>query len=246
MRTLALILGRSGSKGLPGKNLLPLAGRECVRWTIDAARSSTRVDRIALSSDSLEMLKIAGESGVDAIARPAQLASDTATVDDAARHAVETLDDAAIDVIVILYANVPVRPEGVIDQAIAMLRENKADSVQTYSPVGKHHPWWTARVGEGDGVVEAWDGGEVNHGVYRRQDLPPAYVPDGAVLVVTRDALFFKRMSGRVVGPHAFLGTDRRGVITAEGAVVDIDSEIDLLVAEAKLLAARAPVEHAR
>jgi CMP-N-acetylneuraminic acid synthetase len=76
----------------------------------------------------------------------------------------------------------------------------------------------------------------LNHGVYRRQDLPPVYVPDGGVLVVTRRALF-GGVAGAAPGPHAFLGADRRGVLNKEGDVVDIDSRIDVMVAEAMLLA---------
>ena len=74
----------------------------------------------------------------------------------------------------------------------------------------------------------------LNHGVYRRQDLPPAHMPDGAMLLVSRDALTL-RIPSVAPGPHAFLGTKRRGILTEPGAVVDIDSEIDLLVADAML-----------
>jgi CMP-N-acetylneuraminic acid synthetase len=112
--------------------------------------------------------------------------------------------------------------------------------VQSYSPVGKHHPWWTARVSE-DGSVAPWEGEVLNHGVFRRQDLPGAHVPDGGVLAVTRRALFLD-VPGVEPGPHAFFGRDRRGVLTGEGEVVDIDSRIDLLVADA-LLRERAEAE---
>ncbi len=233
MRPLALILGRAGSKGLPGKNLALIAGRECVRWTIDRAKESQSIARIALSTDSPDMMRIAVEMGADAVARPADLASDTATVDAAARHAVESLADESLDPIVILYANVPIRPAGLIDRAVRTLIETRADSVQSYAPVGKHHPWWTARISDTDSRVAPWEGEVLNHGVFRRQDLPPAHIPDGGVLAVTRSALFLGAPGA--AGPHAFLGRDRRGVLTREGDVIDIDSRIDLLVADAIL-----------
>lgn len=235
-RALALILARAGSKGLPGKNARPLAGRACVQWTIDdarRARDAGAVARIALSTDSPDLQRLALEAGIDAVARPPELASDTATIDDAARHAVRSLADDSLDPIVILYANVPVRPAGLIERAVELLTRSGADSVQSYQPVGKNHPWWTAVVDE-RGTVRPWQGDILNHNIFRRQDLPPAHIPDGGVLAVTRRALFLE-IPAVAPGPHAFFGKDRRGIINPEGSVIDIDSEIDALVAEAVL-----------
>lgn len=237
MKATAIILGRGGSKGLPRKNLLEIAGQPCVKWTIDAARASRLVGDVVLSSDDGEMLEIARGCGVIAVERPAELASDSARVDDAAAHAARTLIERraiGVDVpLVILYANVPVRPSDCIDRAISRLVEAGCDSVQSYQPVGKHHPWWTARVG-GDGAVTPWEGDVLNHGVFRRQDLPPAFVPDGAVIALTRRALM-REVPGVAPGPHAFFGKDRRGIVNPEGSVVDIDARMDMLVAEAML-----------
>jgi len=233
MRVVALILGRGGSKGVPGKNRADVAGRPCASWTIDDARAAGRVSRVALSTDDAALQTLGLERGVDVIARPAGLATDDAAVDDAARHAIDALDGPDPDAAVILYANVPVRPAGLLDRAITLLEETGADSVQSYCRVGKHHPWWTARLSEG-GAVEPWEGETLNHGVYRRQDLPPAHVPDGGVLVVTARALRLE-VGGVRPGPHAFLGQDRRGIETREGEVIDIDAPIDLTVATAAL-----------
>jgi len=232
---LVLILGRAGSKGVPGKNLALVAGRECFRWTLDAAQESRRAERIVVSSDSNEMLQIAMQVGVDGVARPAHLASDSARVDEAARHAVEAIGDTSSDAIVILYANVPVRPAGLVDRAIDLLRSTGADSVQSYAPVGKHHPWWTARIDDESAVVSPWEGERMNNGVYRRQDLPPAFIPDGGVLAVTPGALFGRARDSDPDSPHAFLGADWRAVINQEGNVIDIDSPLDLTIADAIL-----------
>jgi CMP-N-acetylneuraminic acid synthetase len=140
--------------------------------------------------------------------------------------------------IVILYANVPVRPGGadLIDRAVARLIETGCDSVQSYAPVGKYHPWWMTRIDVATGDVRPWEGDVLNHNIFRRQDLPPCYVPDGGVIVVTRRALFCE-IPGVPDGPHAFFGKDRRAVINDEGAVIDIDSATDAAVAEAVLRA---------
>lgn len=233
-RALAIILARAGSKGVPGKNVAPVGGKPCIAWTIEAARAAAGVARVVVSTDGPQIADVARSHGAEVIQRPPDLANDTARVDDAARHAVAALDwrDGPI---VILYANVPVRPPGLIDRALALLEEQGADSVQSYAPVGKYHPWWTARVEPATGAVRPWEGDVLNHGVYRRQDLPPAYVPDGGVIALTRAALLCEL--GVPPGPHAFFGrpTHRRGVINPEGSVIDIDSPTDLLVADAIL-----------
>lgn len=228
MPSIAVIVARKGSKGLPGKNLMPIAGRACVEWTIDDALAS-RVDRVLVSSDDEGVLGIAHRRGVSIHRRSAESAGDSATVDRAVREALAGID---ADPVVILYANVPIRPSGVIDRALTLLEESDADSVQSYQPVGKHHPWWTTRVDSG-GQVRPWEGEVLYHGVYRRQDLPEAFIPTGAVIAVRRAALELQR--GVEPGPHAFFGLDRRGVIDPTGQTIDIDCALDALVADVML-----------
>ncbi|MCC6320954.1 MAG: acylneuraminate cytidylyltransferase family protein [Phycisphaerales bacterium] len=253
-RAIAIILARAGSKGLPRKNALPIAGRPCIEWTIDHAEQAATVGTIVLSTDDEELMDIGNRRGVTVIERPPDLASDTATIDAAACHGLAALGEAlgiprahnrdagehrplpASTPIVILYGNVPIRPAGLIDRAVRLLAESGADSVQSYAPVGKHHPWWTARVNAETGEVRPWEGDILNHGVFRRQDLPPAFIPDGGIIAVTREALMLE-IPGVAPGPHAFFGREdrRKGVINREGEVIDIDTRTDLLVADAIL-----------
>lgn len=241
-KAVAIVLARGGSKGLPRKNLLPVAGRACIEWTIDHAVRAESVTQVLVSSDDSEVLAI-GRAWADrtdgrvvAVERSAELASDRATVDAAARSVIAVRDGHPDLAVAILYGNVPVRPPGLIDRAVRLLMESGADSVQSYEPVGKRHPWWTARVDPASGAVLPWEGNVLNHGVFRRQDLPPAFIPDGGVVVVRREALMLE-IPGVPPGPHAFLGRAdrRRGLINGEGEVVDIDTRIDLLVADAVL-----------
>lgn len=236
---LAIVLARAGSRGLPGKNARPVAGKPCAQWTLEAARAARSVARVVLSTDDEGLLRLGAELGVETVRRPGALADDSARIDDAARHALAWAAPQAPAglPIVLLYANVPVRPPDLIDRAVDLLVRTGCDSVQSYAPVGKHHPWWTARLGP-DGRVAPWEGPVLNHGVFRRQDLPPAYVPDGGVIALTARSLR-REVPGAGDGPHAFLGVDRRGVVTGEGEVIDIDGEIDRRVAEAVLLARR-------
>lgn len=231
----AIILARGGSKGLPRKNALPIAGKPCIAWTIEHALATPSITHTAVSSDDPELLDIAQQYGAATIERPANLAADNTTIDDAARHALSTLESQRIHPthLAILYGNVPVRPADLTEQALQLLLTTGADSVQSYQPVGKHHPWWTAVV-QPDGDIRPWQGDLLNHGVFRRQDLPPAHIPDGGVIVLTRAALMLE-VPGAPQGPHAFFGAHRRGIINPEGAVIDIDTHTDALVAGAIL-----------
>lgn len=228
---IAIILARGGSKGLPGKNSALVAGKPCVQWTIEQAQRSESIERVVVSSDDERVIEIARGCGCEVVLRPDELAHDTATIDDAVRHAFESIGLLNAP-IVILYANVPVRPETLIDDAVKMLVDTGCDSVQSYARVGKHHPWWTVRVDD-SGSVRPWEGDVLYHNCYRRQDLPSAMVPDGGVIALTSDALMCKVDAPH--GPHCFLGNDRRGIITNEGDVIDIDSRIDQIVADAIL-----------
>lgn len=227
MNALAVILARAGSKGLPRKNQLPVAGKPCLAWTIEHALNSPSLDRVLLSTDSNEMAQIGRHLGVEVITRPYEFAHDTATVDAAARHAVTSIIGNH-DQIVILYGNVPVRPTDLTERALTKLRATGCDSVQSVCPVGKYHPYWMKSLdGEGQDELQPYQ----DNAVYRRQDLPPLFQLDGGIIAVTRDSLFDLDPAA----PHAFLGEDRRAVTTAPGEVVDIDEPLDLLVADATL-----------
>jgi len=237
---LAIVLGRAGSKGVPGKNTRPIAGKPCAVWTIEHAMQTPGVRTVVVSTDSPQLRAIAAAMDVCVVDRPDDLAGDSATVDDAARHAMGAIShkmpwtaDPKTPVLV-LYANVPVRPRDLCERALARLAESGCDSVQSYERVGKHHPWWMVRLDEEAGCLSPWEGEVLNHGVHRRQDLPPAYLPDGGVIAVTRQALMLE-IDGSDAGPHAFFGADRRGIVSASGAVVDIDEQPDLVRAEALL-----------
>lgn len=222
---LAVILARAGSKGLPGKNALELAGRPMVHYAIDHARDALTVTETVVSTDGPAIAEAARLRKTRVIERPPELATDTATVAAAARHAVIAAGGDH-PVIVILYANVPVRPAGLIDCAVRMLDDTGCDSVQSYTAVGRHHPFWMVRL-ESGGRVQPFVASDVD----RRQDLPALYLPDGGVIAVRRRSL----LEWGEKHPHAFLGIDRRAVINGPGEVVDVDSAEDLALAEACL-----------
>jgi N-acylneuraminate cytidylyltransferase len=235
-RVLAVVIGRAGSKGLPRKNALPVAGVPMAARSVRFARASRLVDRTIVSTDGEEIAAIARGEGVEVFLRGEDVSNDTATVDSAVRHAVLASGSRA-EIVVILYANVPVRPADLADRAVALLEESGADSVQSYYRVGKTHPYWMSRL-DGEGRVTQF----VENRIYRRQELPPLFMPDGGVIAVRRASLFDVREGE----PHAFFGRDRRGIETREGDVIDVDSALDLAVAEAILRSRERDSESAR
>ena len=232
MVALGVILARAGSRGLPDKCVRPLLGRPLIEYTVDHALASQRLTACVLTTDSKPAQELAAERGIEVIERPPELAGDTATVDAAARHAVhawERQHRRNVDVIALLYGNIPVRAAGVIDRALEHLEQTGASSVRTVVPVGRHHPDSTHRL-EGDRLVPFRA-----NSIYRRQDLDPLYYHDGAVVAVTRQALFDALKTPD--DAHAFFGDDRRAIVQAQQDAVDVDEAFDLRVAEAVLRA---------
>ncbi|MCO6435925.1 MAG: acylneuraminate cytidylyltransferase family protein [Phycisphaerae bacterium] len=238
MTVLGIILARAGSKGLPGKCMRPLRGRPLITYSFDHALASRRLTDLVLTTDSEPAKELARRANIDVVDRPAELATDTATVDDAARHAVldwERRHRQTIDAVVLLYGNIPIRARGLIDRAIEHLQQSGADSVRSVAPVTKLHPDWLHRL-DGDRMCQYR-----TNSIYRRQDLEPLYYHDGAVAAVTRAALF---AALEMPDDHqAFLGRDRRAIVQQAEDSVDVDGPMDLYVAEA-LLRAKDELQH--
>ncbi len=240
MNVLGIILARAGSKGLPDKCVRELLGRPVIAYTFEHARASKLLSDVVFSTDSEAAKVIAREAGIEIIDRPARLASDTATVDAAARHAVVewerhppqlpplvSREARRVDAVVLLYGNIPVRKPSLIDEAIDKLIQTGADSVRSVAPVTKQHPDWVHRL-DGDRMVQFR-----TNNIYRRQDLSPLYYHDGAVVVFTRAALF---AALETPDDHqSFLGRDRRAIACQPEDAVDIDGPVDLHQAEAVL-----------
>lgn len=224
---LAVVPARAGSKGLPRKNVLPLAGRPMICHTLEHALQAKCIDAILVTTDFPKAAEVARAMGIRVVDRPPELATDTATVDSAVRHVVSAYEktEQAVSHVVILYPNIPVRAPDIIDRAIRHLIETGADSVRTVAPVSKQHPDWLHRL-DGDRMVQYR-----KNSLYRRQDLEPVFYHDGAVLAVTREAMFLVSDDDH----HAFMGKDRRAVVQEPEATVDVDSLLDLHIAEAIL-----------
>jgi CMP-N-acetylneuraminic acid synthetase len=231
MNTLAIILARAGSVGLANKHLRLLGSRPVICHTFEHARAARRLTRICVTTDCPIIRRFALAEGFDIVERPRELATSDASVQDVMLHALRTIESRhpqfRADALVTLYGNVPVRPAGVIDRALELLKETACDSVRSFCPVGKWHPAWMSHL-DGDRVIPLQAGS-----IHRRQDLTPTFLHDGAVVAVSRASMLRGELMPH--DPHAFFGVDRRAVQTETGETIEIDHIRDLYWAEAVL-----------
>ncbi|HXD74822.1 MAG TPA: acylneuraminate cytidylyltransferase family protein [Vicinamibacterales bacterium] len=186
MKVLGVVTARGGSKGLPGKNLKPLAGKPLIAHTIDAAAGARAFDRVILSTDD-EAIAAAGRAGGCDVPflRPAELARDETPHLPVLQHAVAWLRDReryVPDAVMILQPTSPLRRAEDIRASIALLETSGADSVVSVSEVPAHYnPMRTLTV-DANGIASLFvGGGPVRRRINRRQDMPPAWTMNGAI-----------------------------------------------------------------
>lgn len=193
---LALVPARGGSKGIPRKNVRPLAGRPLITWTLEHARRAQRVSRVVVTTDDDEIERVSRAAGAEVIRRPKALSSDTATSESALEHALAALREAEgyePDLVVFLQCTSPLRQPGDIDAAIATLRQQKADAL--FSCCAAHGFLWRRHPG---GEVEA-----LNYDPRarpRRQEAPTDLVENGSMYVFSPRVLarYKSRLGGRI------------------------------------------------
>jgi D-3-phosphoglycerate dehydrogenase len=220
---LGVIPARGGSKGIPKKNIKPLLGRPLLAYTVDAARKSRRLTHVVVSTDDSETADIARELGVEVIDRPQDLARDTTPTLPVVQHALDVLEPqrGRFDYVFTLQVTSPFRSAADIDQAIELLQTSGAESVIGVVRVFDNHPARVKKIREGR--LEAFETFEPE-GI-RRQDLPPAYLRNGAVYVVRRD----------VLDRGSLLGQDQCPFEMPPARSINIDEPLDFALAEAAL-----------
>lgn len=156
MSVIALLLGREGSTGLPGKNTMPVLGRPMMAYPLMAARDSAHVDRVFVSTDSPTIAAIGREYGAEVIDRPAELCTPAALGEDAYRHGYEVIRDsgAEIEMLALLFANAPTVTGELIDRGVEILRADpELDSAVTVSRYNMWSPLRARRL-ESDGTLQ--------------------------------------------------------------------------------------------
>lgn len=224
MKATAFIFARGGSKGLPGKNIRPLAGKPLIAWSIEHALAVKRIDRVIVSTDSEEIAAVARKYGAEVpFIRPAELARDDSPEWLAWRHALNYLqekDGVLPAAMVSLPATAPLRSPTDIENCLDEFEKGDADIVITVSEAHRS-PYFNMVKTNEDGTV-----GLVippQSAIARRQDVPVVY--DMATVayvarpefVLTKNSLF----EGRV-----------RAVKVPTERAVDIDTLLDFEMAE--------------
>lgn len=153
----AVLMGRKGSKGFPGKNLHIISGKHLAYYPINAARKCPEIDKIYISTDDERLIELAYASGVEVIKRPAELCTDAALGEHVYVHAYNTIKDLnkgnEIELIVLLMCNAPTVTSGIISEGIKILRENtEYDSAVTVSKYNMWSPLRARRIGD-DGLL---------------------------------------------------------------------------------------------
>lgn len=189
LSVLAVIPARGGSKGVPGKNIQSVGGQPLLAWTINAAHASAYVDRAILSSDDPAIIEVARKYGCEIpFQRSAQLATDIATSVDVVLDALAKTP--GYDLVVLLQPTSPLRTAADIDAALELLVQTGAPSCASVCEAGDH-PWLVfGRDGEGRLESFCLPPGQPS---LRRQDLPPAFVLNGAVYAIRTAELVARR-----------------------------------------------------
>lgn len=172
-KILAIIPARWWSKWVPRKNIIPIANKPLICYTIDHARNSIYIDTYLVSSEDAEILQTASDYWCEVLERPPELSTDEALTGDVVMHALNTVDDE-YDIIVLLQPTSPMRRKETIDQAIEAFEKHmwEYDSLMPLKPFeGKR------------GVIVNGSYQPNTSGETRRQSLDEEYIECWAIFI---------------------------------------------------------------
>lgn len=219
MKVLGVIPARGGSKGIHRKNLVPVAGRPLLAWTIEQALAAKRLSDVILSTEDAEIAAVGRQLGVQVpFMRPPELASDSTPTIDVLVHLCQALQDRGrrYDAICLLQPTSPDRCNDLIDQCVDKLEQTNADSLVTITSVPhQYNPHWVYWQHD-NGLLELSTGGV--EPVVQRQLLPSAFIRDGRVYLTKTSVVLEQR---------SLFGDTVVGFRTAPG--INIDTQEDLL-----------------
>lgn len=222
MSFFALIPARGGSKGIPRKNLVSLAGKPLIDYTIEAALGSKSISDVTISSENEEILNHASKRRIDTLRRPQEFAQDHSSADEVISHFISSRELGANDTVVYLQPTSPLRNARHIDDAISVYLENKAKTViSMFEP--EHHPIKAFKLDE-HGKCSGFFSPEAPF--MPRQTLPKLYSPNGAIYIFSvQDFLIENKIPRNDIWPY----------IMPSELSIDIDSPFDLEIAAALL-----------
>jgi CMP-N,N'-diacetyllegionaminic acid synthase len=211
---LAVIPARGGSKGLARKNIFQINGRPLISWAIEAARSSEAIDHFILSSDDEEIMGIAADWGCDVpFRRPADISCDMSSSVDVLIHAVSQFPQYKY--VVLLQPTSPLRSAKDIDDAFALMIQAEAPSCVSVCATSES-PYLMHKM-DNNGFLEEFLKPPQEY--LRRQDLPTAYILNGAIYIARVDWLIEKRL---------LVNSETVGYIMPKRRSIDIDNSEDV------------------
>lgn len=184
-KVLAAVLARGGSKGIPNKNLVPLAGKPLITWTVEAALGARCIDDVVVSSDSEEILEVARCSGTEGKLRPKELATDDVSSADALVHLIKQLKEMGRDYhyVLLLQPTSPLRTAEDIDAAFEKMLQSGAQAlISVVRP--KQSPLKAFKLKK-DGFLDGIINNE--YPFVARQKLPKSCYANGAIYIVESD-----------------------------------------------------------
>lgn len=223
MSVMAIIPARGGSKGIPNKNLVLLAGKTLIRYTIDAAQGSKYVSNIFISSDDPEIIDFCESIGVKVpYRRPPELAMDHSSIIDAVLHALDWLQQNASlpENILLLQPTSPLRTADDIDKAFELFNATQVDSmISVHNMI--EHPYECLKLENGGWCYLA----NPETKVTRRQDYQKDYFYINGAIYLAKTAFLMRERTFIVEGVTGLYFMN-----PANG--VDIDDMFDLKRAE--------------
>ena len=200
---VALLLGREGSVGFPGKNTTLVLGRPMMAYPLLAARYAPSIAKVYVSTDSPKIRAIAEEQGAEYIERPPELATKEALGEDAFAHGYQVIKERlavagiSVDTVTLLFCNAATIVPDVIEEGIAALMADETlDSAVSVSCYNMWSPLRARRIG-GDGLLQPF--------------VPPEVFGDLTALTCDRDSqgdVWFADMSVSIVRPHCLEDLD--------------------------------------
>ena len=221
---VAIIPARGGSKTIPNKNVLSVAGIPLIAYTIRAAQKSKSITRLIVSTDDNRISEISKEYGAEVIIRPRDISGDFASSESAILHVLEVLgkeENYFPFFTVFLQCTAPLITADDIDKTIEKLISTKADTA--FSSVPFHYFLWKSNLNDGN-YVEG-----INHNKTRRllrQQKQEEYLENGSVYVMKTDMFLEEK--------HRFFGKTASYLIKNHSSM-EIDEPDDLIIAEVLL-----------
>jgi len=185
----AIVPARGGSKGIPKKNIIDVAGKPLIAYTIEQGLASQHIDGVFVSTDDPDIKKVAKEYGADIIDRPDALAGDESPTLEALRHGIAFLNKekgVGAENIILLQATTPLRRVEDIDSAISLYFDEDADAVVS-GVIAPHsyNPYWAKKIAD-EQLHMMFDSEKIAN---RRQDLPEIFWHNGQIYIAGKELL---------------------------------------------------------